>query len=390
VTQTNSALHNPSVTPVRVVPITTDAQWKEFLDVPSRVYQNDPNWVPPLRSSIAKQLAPTHPFRQYGELQGFLAYQTGANGGKEQAVGRVVAAVNQRLIERESQNVGLIGYFECINDSAIADALLSAACDWLRQKGMTLARGPIDLFTHNHCLFLADGFDSPPTMMMPYNPSYYLQFMEQAGWHKAIDAYAYEWHIDPAFVATFEKSYRIACKSGVTFRPVHLKGEDFTKDCRSLYRLFSKMFANNWSSTPRTEEDFVEEAKDLKTIVDPDIFPIAEYNGEMIGFFMALPDYNIALKHVNGKLDLVGILKLLWYRRKINQARVLVICSLPEFRRKMVSPALIYLGMQGSLGKYDWAELGFVYETNEPSRKLIEASGGTIHKTYRAYEKSLV
>jgi len=389
VTQTNSALHNSSVTPVQVVPITADAQWKEFLDVPTFVYQNDPNWVPPLRSSIAKQLAPTHPFRQYGELQGFLAYRSGANGA-EKVVGRVVAAINQRLIERENQNVGLIGYFECIDDFAIADALLSAACDWLRQKGMTLVRGPIDLFTHNHCLFLADGFDSPPTMMMPYNPSYYPQFMEQAGWHKAIDAYAYEWHIDPAFVATFEKSYRIACKSGVTFRPVRLKGEGFTEDCRSLYRLFSKMFANNWSSTPRTEEDFVEEAKDLKTIVDPDIFPIAEYNGEMIGFFMALPDYNIALKHVNGKLDVIGILKLLWYRRQINQARVLVICSLPEFRRKMVSPALIYLGMQGSLGKYDWAELGFVYETNEPSRKLIEASGGTIHKTYRAYEKSLV
>jgi hypothetical protein len=127
-------------------------------------------------------------------------------------------------------------------------------------------------------------------------------------------------------------------------------------------------------------------------LIDPDIFPIAEYNGEMIGFWMALPDYNIALKHINGKLDLIGTLKFLWYRRQIDQGRVLVICSLPEFRRKMVPLALIYLGLQGGIKKgkpYRRAELGHVYEDNMPSRKLIEATGGKIYKTYRIYEKAL-
>lgn len=112
----------------------------------------------------------------------------------------------------------------------------------------------------------------------------------------------------------------------------------------------------------------------------------------MIGFLMGLPDYNIALKHVNGKLNWLGMLKFLWYRRQINQGRVIAICSLPAYRHQMVPLALVYLGMQGGLHKrtpYRRAELSWVYEDNWPSRKIIEAAGATITKTYRIYEKAL-
>jgi len=370
--------------------VTTPAQSELFLDVPARVYANDPNWVPPLRSDIAKQFAPSNPFCGYGTLQQFIAVERGSNN--PQALGRIVAAVNQRLIEREGTNVGLFGFFECVPDFAIAQALLNAAQQWLREQGMTVARGPINLSTHNNCLLLVDGFDSPPMVMMPYNPSYYPEFMEKDGWYKAKDAYAYDLPLDKPLAAQFEKAYKIACKSGITFRPLRTKGEAFEQDCISLYHLFTRAFAHNWSSTPRTEQEFLAEAKALQSLVDPDIFPIAEDNGEMIGFFMGLPDYNIPLKQVNGQLNWLGILKFLWYRRQIDRARVIAICSLPEYRRKMVPLALIYLGMQGGSQKgkpYQRAELSWVYEDNFPSRKLIEASGGKIYKTYRIYEKSL-
>ena len=412
------ATSTPGAIDIQIMPVTTAAEQELFLDVPAVVYANDPHWVPPLRSSIAKQLASTNPFFQYGRLQQFVAVKgevRGERGGERgergegrgvqfelktqnsklktsSLLGRIVAAVNDRLIDREGQNVGLFGYFECVPDFAVAKALLDAACEWLRAQGMTTVRGPIDLSTHNNCLFLVDGFDSPPMMMMPYNPPYYPQFVEQDGWQKAKDAYAYNFPLDKPLSPEFEKGYRIALKSGVTFRPLHIKGEGFEQDCISLYNLFTKAFSNNWSSTPRTQEEFLEEAKDLQSLVDPDVFPIAEYNGEMIGFWMGLPDYNIPLKHVNGKLNWLGILKFLWYRRQIDQGRVIAICSLPEFRRKMVPLGLIYLGMKGGIQKgkpYKRAELSWVYEDNFPSRKLIEASGGTIYKTYRIYEKTL-
>ncbi|MDJ0732993.1 MAG: hypothetical protein QNJ47_02740 [Nostocaceae cyanobacterium] len=368
--------------------VSTDSDRETFLDIPAKVYKNDRNWVPPIRSSIAKQLAPNTPFLQYGQLQQFIA--VGKDSGEP--LGRIVAAINQRLIEREEKNIGLFGYFECIEDFEVAQALLETASQWLRDRGMTAIRGPINLSTHNGCLFLVDGFDSPPVMMMPYNPPYYPQYMEKDGWENAKDAYAYDFSVDQSLSEKFAKGYRIACKSGITFRPIYTKGEAFEQDCRSLYHLFNTAFAYNWSSTPRTESEFLEEAKDLQQLVDPDVFPVAEDNGKMIGFWMGLPDYNIALKHVNGKLNWLGILKFLWYRRQIDQARVIALASLPEYRRKMVSLALIYLGMQGGIKKgkpYKRAELSWIWEDNMPSRKIIEASGGKIYKTYRVYEKAL-
>lgn len=361
-----------------------------FLNVPALVYANDPHWVAPLRSSVATQFAPSNPFFQYGKLQQFIAVSE--NTGNPEPLGRVVAAVNQRLIDREGESIGLFGFFECVPEFDVAQALLETACEWLREQGMKVVRGPIDLSTHNNCLFLVDGFDSPPMVMMPYNPPYYPEFMERDGWYKAKDAYAYDFPLDKPLPEEFEKAHRIACKSGVTFRPFRIKGEAFEADSRRLYHLLNAAYSNNWSFSPRTEAEFLEEAKSLQSLLDPDVFPIAEYNGEMVGCFIGLPDYNIPLKHVGGKLNWLGILKFLWYRRQIDQGRVAIVCSLPEYRRKMVPLALIYLGMQGGIQKgkpYKRAELSWVYEDNFPSRKLIEASGGKIYKTYRIYEKAL-
>ena len=370
---------------IRVV--TNKADSEIFLDVPSRVYKGDPNWVPPIRSGVAKQFAPENSFFQYGKLQQFIAVSP-----SNEPLGRIVAAVNHRLIEREGKDVGLFGYFECVEDYAIAQALLESARKWLQDQGMAVIRGPIDLSTHNNCLFLVDGFDSPPMILMPYNPRYYPEFMQLDGWNKAKDAYAYELPIGAGLSEEFTKAHTIACKSGVNFRLIRTKGAAFEEDCHSLYNLLNTAYSNNWSYTPRTEEEFLAEAKSLQSIVDPAAFPIAEYEGKMIGCFVGLPDYNMVLKHLGGKLDWLGTLKFIWYRRQINRGRVALVCALPEYRRKMVAAALIYLGMQGVLkeGKpYKDCELSWVYEDNYPSRKLIEACGAKIYKTYRIYEKAL-
>ena len=374
----------------RIQAVTTPRDRQLFLDVPRTVYRDDPHWVAPLRGSVARKIAPDGPFWQYGELQPFVALQSTSRG--EKPVGRVVAAVNRRLNEREGRSVGLFGFFECVDDLSIGRALLEKSCDWLRDRGSTFARGPIDLSTHNNCLFQIDGFGSDPFLMMPYNPPYYPTLMERDGWRKAKDAFAYLLDLSKPLPPTFERAYRIASRSGVTFRPIRLKGEDFDRDCRQLYNLFTKAFTDNWSSNARTEAEFLEEARDLRQIVDPDIFPIAECEGEAIGFFMALPDYNIALKHARGKLDPLGLLRVWWHGRHIDRARVLAFCSLPEYLNKRVALAVIYLGMQGNERKglpYKEAELSWVWEDNDASRRAIEATGCKHYKTFRMYEKDL-
>lgn len=372
-----------------VAPVVSEADRQAFLDLPHALYRADPNWVPPIRKSIARQLSADHPFRGYGTLQAFLARQGG------QVVGRVVAAVNRRLIEKEGQAVGLFGYFECVDDPAVAGALFDAAEAWLRQQGCDRVRGPVNLSTHIDCLFLADGFDSPPCIMMPYNPRHYLDLVEAAGFRKAKDAYAYEVPISQDLAQTFERSHRLALAAGFSFRPLRMDKAGFEEDARAIYRVFTQSFADNWSSTPRSEDEFLEEARDLRQIAPAGINPMALRDGKVVGFWLALPDYNQALRHVGGRLDLWGMLKLLWYRREIDQGRVLAVAVLPEYQRARyaLGPALVHLGVLASMKyrrSYHRVELSWVWEDNQSSRRLIEGAGGQIYKTYRVYEKALV
>ena len=156
----------------------------------------------------------------------------------DRAVGRIVASINRRLNEKEGQEVGLFGYFECIDDQDVASALLEQASRWLYERGCTVCRGPVNLSTHSGCLFQIDGFGWPPYLMMPYNPPYYPGLVEAAGWRARKDAIAYDFAM-PELSKAFERAYRRALHAGVRFRSFRLKGDGFEQDCRSLYRVFN-------------------------------------------------------------------------------------------------------------------------------------------------------
>ncbi|NKB60955.1 MAG: hypothetical protein GKR95_02030 [Gammaproteobacteria bacterium] len=366
---------------IQVKAVTNKALMRAFLDLPGRIYGNDKNWVPPIRNGIIQQLAPNSDFKTYGDFQAFIALKG------DDVVGRIVAATNFRLNKKENRNIGLFGYFECVDQQGVSDALFECAASWLKKYDCEVLRGPIDLSTHINCLFLIDGFDSPPCLMMPYNPPYYMDLVENAGFKKARDAFAYDFDMT-ALSPGFERAYRRALGAGIKFRPIRLSGGGFEQDCRSMYAVFNNSFTDNWSATPRSESEFLATARDLKSIADPDIFPIAEKGGEMIGFWMGLPDVNRALKYLNGRFTPWGVLKYLWHRRKVEQARVLAVGVLPEYQHSSyaLGPALVHLGMQGGAGnkkRYRRAELSWVWEDNKPSRKLTEASGAKRYKTYR-------
>ena len=371
---------------IHIEKVDTENGWDGFINCPYLVYRNDPNWVAPLISAITKQLGPNSEFKQYGEFQAFLATQNNV------PVGRIVASINYRLNEKEGKRIGLFGYFECIDDQNLACELIKAATNWLLDRQCTELRGPIDLSTHNNCLCLVDGFDDPPTIMMPYNPPYYPKLFEGAGFTVAKNAFAF-FTDTVGLPRVFERSYNRALKAGVTFRPMHLKSPLFEQDCRKLYRVFSESFSNNWSATERTEPEFLAAAQDLKQVADPALIPIAELNGEMIGLFIALPDINIALRQVKGRLNLPGILKLLWYRRKMYRMRVLAIGVLPQYQniKYALGPALTYFFERSirTQGKYKIAELSWIWEDNMGSLGIIKSLGGRHYKTYSIYQKSL-
>ncbi len=377
---------------IEIRQVATPQDQQAFLDLPDRIYHGDPHWVPPLRSSVAENFAPDNPFFAYGELERFLAVRDG------QVVGRIVPAINRRLIESEQLQIGLFGFFECIEDLAVAQALLETAQQWLRERGMTLVRGPINLSTDQRCLFLVEGFDHLPMFNTAYNPPYYPQFLETLGWHTGKDAVAYLMDLDIAPTQVLKRGYDVAAKSGLNFRRIHADPAQYEADCRQLHQLSIGSYAGRgwaWSYSPPTEAEFLNQARQLRSLLDPNGVWVAEdpaKDHQLVGTIISIPDYNLVLRHLNGRLDWWGKLKFLWYRQFIDQARVMLIASLPEYRRKMVPLALIYLllteGGQGGK-QYRRAELSWIWEDNWPSRKLIEASGAKVYKTYRVYEKAL-
>src|SRR5262249_39026831 len=295
---------------------------RSFLELPYKLYKADQHWVAPLRIAQKDILnVGKHPFYRTSEVEMFLAER----GGR--VVGRIMAILNRAHNEFHHEKAGGFGFFEVANDLEAASGLLDAARQWLRQRGAEVMRGPFNPSTNYECGLLVDGFDSDPFVMMTYNPPYYADLLERCGFRKAMDLYAYL--VEYESFHQSEKLTRVAerarTKNRLTLRTVNLK--DLANEVERLRSVYNDAWNDNWGFVPVTREEFEHLAKDLKQIVDPKIVYIAERTEEggaeprAVGFFLAVPDFNQALKKAKGRLLPFGIFKLLWHSRKIHSIR---------------------------------------------------------------------
>ena len=357
---------------------------KEFIELPYRLHKGHPYWVPPLRSDVAHLIDPKNPFFAHAEMQLFVARDA---SGK--VVGRIAAVKNDAHTERHHDGVGFFGFFECANDPAIAAALFDAARDWLKKRGFTVMRGPMSPSINDEIGFLIEGFDLQPVVMMPYTPQYYPKLAESYGFAKAKDVYAYR-HDKNALELDRVKRLAdvLAKRNKIVVRPLNMK--NFQGDVDKVKDLYNVAWEANWGAVQITEEELADVAKQLKPVVVPDIVQFAEINGETVGFALALPDLNVALKHMGGRLFPTGFLKLLWYQRKVPGLRVWALGVHPDHRRSGAAE-LMYLAIvkNGLARGMVYGESGWILEDNFLMRQAIEKMGGQRYKTYRVYDKSI-
>lgn len=371
---------------VVVAPARDSGSLDRFIRLPWRIYADDPAWVPPLLSDVRKLLDPSHPLHEHADAEYFLALRDGEPGG------RIAAVVNHRYNDFHDVRTGFIGLFESVDDQEVADALLETATEWLRERGMTEVIGPFNLSTNDELYspgILLDGFDRPPVLLMAHNPPYYAGLFEGAGWEKAKDLLAY-WLEDeappPRLVRAMDRVQRSV--EGLVIREMDLKR--LSQEVERIKEVYNSAWERNWGFTPLSDAEIRHLAKDLKPIVDPRFALMAEVDGEPIGFALALPDYNQALKHVNGRLFPFGLLKLLWYRRKIDRVRVITLGLKPEYRRRGID-ALLYLRIyqNGIPAGYTKAEASWILEDNWGMRRGLERMGAYVYKTYRVYGRPI-
>ena len=367
---------------------------EEFLHLPWKIYvtngKKDPNWVPPFLDDQRSLLNPgKNPFWKHAKVKLLAAYDD-----KNQIVGRISASVDDNFNKFWNDKVGFFGWFECVNDPAVAESLFQEAEKFLKAEGMRCLRGPAS-FTSNddYFGFLLEGYDSPARIAMTYNPPYYLQLAEKAGYAKAKDLYAWylsaEIPMPERIVKIVERTMR---RERITVRPLNMKR--LYEDAAVLKELYNKIWEKNWGFVPMTDEEFNYQVKKLKDIVWPDFVVFAEVDGKAIGFNLVVPDVNQLLIKMNGELFSkeapFALFTFLFGLSKIDDTREMAMGVLPEYRNKGLE-ALLYLEAlkTGKKRKIKGGELSWTLEDNEGINSGISAMGGKIIKKYRIYEKSL-
>jgi hypothetical protein len=371
-----------------ISPVRSARQRREFLDLPYRLHRKSGQWIAPLRMA-QKDLFNTrkHPFYKTSEVEMFLAYRNG------RAVGRIMVILNKPYSEFHGQKTGFFGFFEAENDQPAAAGLIEAAAAWLRQRGAESMQGPVNPSTNYECGLLVEGFDQQPAVMMPYNPPYYGTLLESSGLKKAMDLYAF--YVDEESFVVSEKVTRIAervrQREGITVRNVDMK--QFDREVEFVRRVYNDAWSLNWGFVPVSPEEFDHLAKDLKQIADPALVYIAEKHEPgraepvPIGFFLAVPDLNRALRKLKGRLLPTGIFKLLWHSRRIDAIRVITMGVIKEHQNLGIA-AVFYdeVYRRGRAKGYRSAEMSWVLENNTLMVRAAELLGGRRSKTYRIYE----
>jgi GNAT superfamily N-acetyltransferase len=357
----------------------------KFLKLPMQLYQNEPNWVAPLLAEEKKLFNPKkNSFFNHAEVEHFLAVQD------NRLVGRVSAIINHRHNEFHNEDVVFFGFLDFIDDKNVSRLLLQRVEAFGREKGMTIARGPMNFSTNDSCGMLLEGFDDDPVIMMPYNFPYYNDHLQEHGYRKAMDLYSY---LVDARKGTPDRVKRIGQaiekRGGYTIRYVWKnKIDELLPDIRTIY---NKAWEKNWGFVPVTEVEFYEAAESMKSVMEPKlVFVVYNQDDEPIGFSLSLPDANQAMKRANGKLFPFGIFKIMKDWKKINRLRNLIMGVIPEYRQKGVEAMMIYYTYKNAVEKeYLWADLGWILENNEMMTKELENIGSHVYKKFRVYEREL-
>ncbi len=369
---------------ITVQPVASRRQRGEFLEFPWTLYRGDPNWVPPLRFE-QKELVGyrPHPFYEENRIQTFLAYRGGA------VCGRVAAILNEAHIRLHGLRQGFFGFFECVDDQEVATALLDAVAQWLAERDIFSVRGPMSPGINYVIGVLIEGFDSPPTLMMAYNPPYYARLLEGCGFRKSQDLYAYWANLDmlPDSAAKHGPiAEQIVERYNIRVRPMDTLR--FREEVEAFLSIYNRSMTKHWSFVPLSQREVEHMANGLRRLIVPELAVAAEIDGKLVGAAFCLPDYNPRIKKIDGRLWPFGFVRLLWNKRAIKKVRLLATNVVPEYQLLGVGLVLLRAMVPAGLAwGIEEVEYSWVAESNSLSRGSLEKGGARRLKTYRLYDR---
>jgi hypothetical protein len=366
---------------VEIFSVTTKKNLKKFVEFPYNLYRNYPDWVPPLKSEVYKLFdKKRNPFLEHSLIQPFIAIKEG------KVVGRIAAIIDDNYINFHNKKIGYFGFFECIDNESIADALFKESEKFLIQNGMNEVIGPLNASTNEECGFLLEGFDSTPLLMMTYTPRYYLRLAEHFRYKKAKDLFAFHMDLQNPLPEKVNRiAERIKKRNQITITHIDLK--HFNRDLKKVKGIYNSAWEANWGFVPMTEAEIDDLAKDMKDLVVPELLQFAEIDGETVAFMWIMPDYNYVLKKMNGKLNPIIFLK---EKKNIKWFRLITFGIIEKYRKQGIDALFFSNGLETArkMGYTD-AEFSWILEENVLVHRAAKAMGGELYKKYRIYGKQL-
>jgi GNAT superfamily N-acetyltransferase len=365
----------------------TPREVRRFLEVSYGVYRDDPHWVAPLLMDLEKVFTNENPFFQHAQMEMWVATRAG------QDVGRIAAIEDRLFNERQEEQTAFFGFYEALEAPEISEALFRTVIEWARGRGFARLLGPMNPSSNDECGLLVKGYATEPVFMMPYNPEYYAARIETAGFRKAKDLLAF--HIDLAYSPT-DRLARVAerlqkRRGEVTFRPIRRR--TLRADLAKVKEVYNDAWEDNWGFAPMTDAEIDFMAERLKLLLLEGLVWLAEIPSEPVGFLLALPDFNQAIKPLRGRLWTPALLQFLPYLlgwKRPSRVRVLVLGVKERFRNRGIEAAMLAEGLKrGARAGFKDCEASWVLEENEKVRRVIELFGGTPYKVYRLYETHL-
>jgi hypothetical protein len=366
----------------RITVSPADNKLSAFVEFPYKLHAQEKCWVPEFKADVKDLLSPSHPFRKTGSINLFLAERDG------KTVGRIAAIVNNSHNAIHNEKCGFFGFFECENDAETAKALISGAKEFLKARGMDIFRGPVNPSTNYSCGLLIEGNDLPPMMMMPWNPPYYAQLMQDCGLEKAKDLLAFIRKTDGNMSDRLLKILARIERKGFKIRPFDINQLD--REITIMREIYNDAWSENWGFVPLTAEEVEHDAKNLKLILKPGHGSVIDVEGEPAGVCLALPDVNLAMAKTKGSLNPLNIIPFLWTLKHLTQSRLITLGVKKKFRNLGLDLLLVRNVIE-SAKIYNWThgELGWILEDNAKIISVIEEAGGTPYKRLRIYQSAL-
>ena len=372
---------------MKLTEVTTPALISEFHRIHNQINKHDPAWIQPLFTEVEKVFDPREnkSFRHGEAIRWILQDEEG------NTIGRVAAFIDRKICDKNEQPTGGMGFFECINNPVAANTLFDAACHWLHERGMEAMDGPVNFGERDRWWgLLTEGFHEP-NYCMPYNPPYYRDLFEGYGFCDYFRQYTYHREVYDGDLDVHLKETADRIAANPRYRLCHITRGNLRKYAGEFAHIYNHAWTRHGGIKEFTTAHAMALLKSLKPILDERLIWFAYYDNEPVGFLIMIPEMNQIFKHVNGKMNLLGKLKFLWYfkwMKKCNKALGLIFGFVEQHQRKGLEGAMVYAFRGVALAKgfpYREIELNWIGDFNPTMMRIVEMVGFKVRKTHITY-----